>query len=88
MAGAGSLRHVRDALQVEVAANTQGIKAALEKGMTKVILETDSMIMKHALNSDMYRSAVIGGMVLEPKNLVIGGFSNFMCNYFQETVIR
>jgi hypothetical protein len=40
MAGAGSLRHVRDALQVEVAANTQGIKAALEKGMTKVILDS------------------------------------------------
>jgi hypothetical protein len=46
------------------------------------------MILKHALNSDMYRSAVIGGMVLELKNLVIRGFSNFMCNYFQETVIR
>jgi hypothetical protein len=58
-----------------------GVKAALEKGMSKVILETDSTILKHALSSDMYRFVEIGGMVLELKNLIIGGFCNFICNY-------
>jgi hypothetical protein len=75
------LRQVRDALQAEVAACIQGVKVALEKGMSKVILETDSMILKHALSSNMYRFAEIGGMVLELKNLIIGGFCNFICNY-------
>jgi hypothetical protein len=85
MAGAGSLKHIRDALQAEVAACTQGIKAALEKGMTKVILETDSPTLKHALTSDQYRFTEIGGMVLELKTSIIGGLNNFICNYVPRT---
>jgi hypothetical protein len=84
-AGAGNLKHIRDALQAEVAASTQGIKAALEKGMTKVILETDSLILKQALTSDQYRFAEIGGMVLELKTLITGGLNNFICNYVPRT---
>jgi ribonuclease HI len=44
-AGAGYLEHVRDALYAEAYASFQVIRATAEIGMTKVILETDSMIL-------------------------------------------
>jgi hypothetical protein len=76
-AGAGSVKHIRDALQAKAYACTQGIRAAA----AECILETDSLILKQALSSDSYRFAEIGGMVLELKNLITGGFNNFLCNY-------
>jgi hypothetical protein len=80
-AGAGSVKHIRDALQAKAYACTQEIRAAILRGKIKVILETDSLILKQALSSDSYRFAEIGGMVLELKNLITGGFNNFLCNY-------
>lgn len=51
-AGAGRLEHIRDAFQAEVAASIQGIRASVQKGITRVILETDSLTLKHALENN------------------------------------
>jgi ribonuclease HI len=56
-AGAGHLEHVRDALYAEAFASFQAIRAAAEFGMTKIILETDSMILQQAVVNDSYRLA-------------------------------
>jgi hypothetical protein len=40
----------------------------IEKGMTKVIIETDSLILKQALTSDSYKFTNIGGKLLEQWN--------------------
>jgi hypothetical protein len=81
MASAGRLRHLRDALQAEVFACIQGVKAAAEKGITNLILETDSMILKEALANDSYRLDEVGGLILELKHIIAGGFSSFICSY-------
>jgi hypothetical protein len=57
IAGAGHQKHARDALQMEVYACSKGVQATVAKGMTRVILETDSLILKQALESDSYRFA-------------------------------
>jgi hypothetical protein len=57
------------------------VKAAAEKGITNLILETDSMILKEALANDSYRLDEVGGLILELKHIIAGGFSSFICSY-------
>jgi hypothetical protein len=80
-AGAGRIRYIQDALHAEVVACTQGVKAAAEKGISKLILETDSLILKQALENDSYRLAEVGGLIFELKNMIVGGFSSFVCEH-------
>ncbi|RLM79128.1 hypothetical protein C2845_PM12G12490 [Panicum miliaceum] len=51
-AAAGKLERLRDALQAEVIACSEGAKAAAEKRICKVIFETDSLILKQAMADD------------------------------------
>lgn len=55
VAGAGALKHVRDALHAEAFACLQGAMAAADKGIGNTILEMDSLILRQALESDSYR---------------------------------
>lgn len=64
-AGAGKLKYVRDAFRAEVHARITWLKAAIEKGVDKIILETDSLIMKQALENDPHRLAEAGGIAEE-----------------------
>jgi hypothetical protein len=79
--GAGRIHHFRDALHAEVVACTQGVKAAAEKGISKIILETDSLILKQALANDSYKLAEVGRLIFEVKNMIVGGFSSFVCKH-------
>jgi ribonuclease HI len=80
-AGAGHVEHIRDAFQAEVVASIQGIQASVQKGITRVILETNSLILKHALENNSYRMAEVGGQLYELKSLISGSFSNFLCKF-------
>jgi hypothetical protein len=74
-------RDIRDAFQADVAASTQGIRATIHKGMTRAILETDSLILKHALKNKSYRMAEVGGQLYELKSLISSNLSNFLCKF-------
>jgi hypothetical protein len=78
-AGAGALSHIRDALQAEVHASIRGVQVASEKGITKIILETDSLILKQALQNDSHRLSEAGGDIYELKILLMSSFDNFVC---------
>jgi hypothetical protein len=54
---------------------------ASEKGITKIILETDSLILKQALQNDSRRLSEVGGDIYELKNLLMSSFSNFLCGF-------
>jgi hypothetical protein len=82
-AGAGFLSHVRDAFQAEVQACLRGVQEAAERGMNRIVLETDSPSLKLALENDAFRLAKAGGRIYELKNLAMGSFNNyglFLCS--------
>jgi hypothetical protein len=87
-AGAGGLTHVRDAFQAEIYACMKGVMAAANKGMDKVILETDSLMLKQALESEAYRFAEMGGYIYKLKSLVHGSFSSYRCNFVPRSCNR
>jgi ribonuclease HI len=66
VAGAGALKHVPDAFSAEVQACSQRAMAAADKGIGKIILETDSLMLKPALESDAYRFSEVGGYHFSP----------------------
>jgi hypothetical protein len=75
-AGAGTLKHVRDAFHAEILACFQGSMAAADRGIAKVILETDSLMLKQAVECDDYRFAEAGGYIYQLKSLISRSFSN------------
>jgi hypothetical protein len=87
-AGAGGLTQVRDAFQAEIHACMQGVMAAANKGMDKVILETDSLMLKQALESEAYRLAEMGGYIFQLKSLIHGSFSRYRCNFVPRSCNR
>jgi hypothetical protein len=64
-------------LQAEVIACSEGARAAAEKGICKAIFETDSLILKQAMEDDSYRLAPAGGAIYELKQPIEGSFSSF-----------
>jgi hypothetical protein len=80
-AGAGFLSHVRDAFQAEVQACFRGVQEAAERGMNRIVLETDSLSQKLALENDAFRLAEAGGRIYELKNLAMGSFNNYVCSF-------
>jgi len=66
-AGAGQCSHLLDALHAELLACLAGVRAAGELGISKVIIETDSMLARLALESNAFVLAPAGGIVYEIK---------------------
>jgi hypothetical protein len=50
---------------------------AIDKGVNRVILKTDSLMLKQALDNDSYRLAEAGGLIYQPKPLITGSFSDY-----------
>ncbi|CAN6197019.1 unnamed protein product [Urochloa humidicola] len=69
-AGAGRCSFLLDALHAEVLACLMGVKEAGDLGMAKVQVETDSQLLKLALETNTFSLAAVGGLVLEIKNLM------------------
>ncbi|CAN6374879.1 unnamed protein product [Urochloa humidicola] len=76
VAGGGKLTHVRDAFQAEVMACITGVRAAVDMGIDKIIVEVDSLTLKLAMEDDSFRLAEAGGYIYELKNLMHMGFSS------------
>lgn len=58
------------ALHAELVACREGIRKAAELGMTRVVIDTDSMLAKMALETDSFALAPTGGVVYECKCLM------------------
>ncbi|OEL36182.1 hypothetical protein BAE44_0002799, partial [Dichanthelium oligosanthes] len=70
-----------DGFHAEMVACLHGIMEAVDQGMSRVILETDSMMAKLALESNSFGLAPTGGIVYEIKSLISSNFSDFMVLY-------
>ncbi|RLN33089.1 hypothetical protein C2845_PM03G16420 [Panicum miliaceum] len=79
-AGAGAIPRAMDAFHTEVLACHAGLKAASEKGMTKVMIDTDSMMLVMALKGNTFALAPAGGIIHEIK-VVASSFVLFSANY-------
>ncbi|RLN24757.1 hypothetical protein C2845_PM07G05680 [Panicum miliaceum] len=76
-AAAGRLEFVVDALQAEVMACLAGVKAACERGMGHVIVETDSLILTQATRTDSHRLVVTGGLIYDLKCSMQSSFISY-----------
>jgi hypothetical protein len=77
-ARARALKHERDAFHAELLACYQGALAASDKGIDKIILETDSLMMKQAMESDAYRFAEAGCYIYQLRSIFSGSY-NCLC---------
>ena len=75
-AGAGSLERVTDALHSEALAMFHAVKAAIQMGCQRVIIETDSLMLKQAVTSDAYDFSQLGAIFRDIKFQFRGGFMN------------
>jgi ribonuclease HI len=66
---------------MELTACIEGVKAAMSIGANNIILETDAQEVVWALQGDDFRLSVVGGLVHELKDLVIGNFSSFIIKH-------
>jgi ribonuclease HI len=75
-AGAGCIGPTHDALMAETFAFKQGLEATVHFGISKVIIETDSLVLKDAVTSTGHDlSSVRGrGLFQEIRNLIAEDF--------------
>ncbi|RLN13156.1 hypothetical protein C2845_PM09G10400 [Panicum miliaceum] len=76
-AGAGSCQHLLNALHAELLACVQGIAAATSQGMSRVLLDTDSQLVKSALETNSFALAETGGIVYELECMIGSSFTDF-----------
>jgi len=81
LTGRGRLNHVLSAFQVELIACMQGVQAALNLGIGRLLLETDALMIVQAMNSDVFDAMAEGVTLEELKFLVRVNFSEFKCNF-------
>jgi hypothetical protein len=65
-----------------------GVKLAAELGVSRIILETDSLLLKQALDDSSYGLAVTGGLICEIQVLLATNFSSFRVMYAPRTCNR
>lgn len=80
-AGAGRTHVLLDAFHAEVLACAAGIKAANECGLQRVEAETDSLMLKMAMEDNSYALSALGGIICEMKNFVNTNFRSFSVKY-------
>ncbi|XP_066324105.1 uncharacterized protein [Miscanthus floridulus] len=78
-AGRGRVQYLYNALQAEIIACLQGAQAAIDQGISNLILETDALMVKQALQSEDFSNSLVGGLVEELHFLVTMNFSSFRC---------
>ena len=69
------------AFQAELIACMQGVQAALNLGISRLLLETDALMIVQAMNSDVFDAMAEGVTLEELKFLVRVNFSEFKCNF-------
>ncbi|KAE8801695.1 hypothetical protein D1007_22731 [Hordeum vulgare] len=76
--GAGKMEFPMDAAHTEAEACIQGLTAAMNWGMTRVVVETDSKVLVDALNKEEYDRSHIGVIVRDAQMLAGLNFSNVL----------
>jgi ribonuclease HI len=76
-AGAGAILYSMDDFHSEVLACLAALKAASEKGMTRIMVETDSMMLWLAIERNTFSLAPSGGLIHEIKALASSSFISF-----------
>ena len=75
-AGAGNISHTMDTFHAEMVAAREGIRLAAKAGMGHVIMKTDAMLVKFAMQNDGFRLSPLGGLIWEIKTMVACSFSS------------
>lgn len=68
-----------NALHAEIIACLQGAQAAIDQGISNLIMETDALLVKQALQSEDFPNSLVEGLVDELRFLVTTNFSLFRC---------
>uniref|UniRef100_K4ALI8 RNase H type-1 domain-containing protein n=1 Tax=Setaria italica TaxID=4555 RepID=K4ALI8_SETIT len=81
-AGAGRVPYLMDAFHAQVLACLAGIKAAGDRGTMNVEAETDSLMLKMAIEGREFSLAPAGGLIHEIKSIISNCFMQFsvVCN--------
>ncbi|KAE8789456.1 hypothetical protein D1007_36346 [Hordeum vulgare] len=74
--GAGKMAFPIDTVHTEAEGCIQGLTAAMNWGMTRVVVETDSKVLVDALNKEVYDRSHIGVIVRDGQMLADLNFSN------------
>ena len=75
------LNHVLSAFQAELISCLQGVQAAANLGVGKLILETDAQMVQQSMRSDIFDAMPEGALVEELKFLARVKFIDFVCNF-------
>lgn len=70
-----------DAFHSEIIACAAAVGAASERGIMKVEFEIDSLLLKSTLQENSFNLSVMGGVILEIKNVISRRFISFLVNY-------
>jgi len=81
LTGRGRLNHVLSAFQAELISCLQGVQAAANLGVGKLILETDALMVQQPMRSDIFDAMPGGALVEELKFLARVKFIDFVCNF-------
>ncbi|RCV17582.1 hypothetical protein SETIT_3G231600v2 [Setaria italica] len=77
-AGAGRCEYLLDALHAELLACLEGQSGdSGEKGISKVVIETNSILVKLAVVSNTFSLAATGGIIFEIKNVISTFFTSW-----------
>jgi hypothetical protein len=81
IAEAGRLPNALNALHAETLACLAGVKLAIDQGIGRLIIETDSLILKQVLADSSYRLATMGGLICELQYLISTSFISHVINF-------
>jgi len=76
LAGAGSEDFIQDAFHAEILGVLAGVRAAANLGTSRLQVETDTTMVRDALETE-YRLSTMGGIITEVKLLLYSEFSSF-----------
>ena len=74
MVGTGKEQFLQSAFHAELLGCLAGLKAAVQLGIRRVVLETDASLVKAALEDDAYRLSTISGFTTELRLLLMTEF--------------
>ena len=74
LAGAGKANFLLDAFHAELLGCLDGVKAAVQLGISKIVLETNASLVKSAVESGEYRLSALGGVITELRLLLMSEF--------------
>jgi ribonuclease HI len=72
--GAGREAALLDAFHAELLGCLAGLKAAVQLGLHKIVMEVDASLIKVAVEGDYYRLSAMGGVITELRLILLYEF--------------